>query len=252
MSRAFCLALCALLAACEVAAPPTPRAPGGGPGGGPGTGPGGSAVPVDPGATPAAPDASGYGLDDPTLNDHVGRAPRRLALELFRASLEQVVGARWVGPRTVRTAASPTGTRFEAEADLIDFYGRTLGRPDYVTTTAEVTEPTITFTKLAADAARDVCTAGVRADVARAPAERRLLVEATEADALPAAEAAVRRNLAALALRFWGVVLAPDGAAVTAMLGVFRAAASPPMATPLDGWRAVCIDLATDPRFMSY
>jgi len=251
MPRARRLLALGLLTACEALPPPTPAAPGG-PGGGPGAAPPGSAVAVDAGATAGGADGSAYGLDDPTLNDHVGRAPRRLDLEQFRASLDQVVGARWVGPRDVRTPASPTGTRFEAEADLLDFYGRTLGRPDYVTTTAEVTDPTITFTKLAGDAARAACAAGVPADVARPAAERRIFIEAAPGDALPAAEPAVRRNLAALALRFWGLVLAPDGAAVTAMLGVFRAATSQPMATPLDGWRAVCIDLATDPRFMSY
>jgi hypothetical protein len=208
-------------------------------------------VPVDAGET-SYPDGSAYGLDDPTLNDHVGRAPRRVDLAQFRASLEEIIGARWVRPRTVRTPASPTGTRFEAEADLLEFYGRTLGRPDYVTTTSEVTDPTITFTKLAGDAARAVCAAGVRADAARPPAERHIYLEAAVGDALPTAEPAIRRNLAALALRFWGLVLAPDGSAVTAMLGVFRAATSQPMATPADGWRAVCIDLATDPRFMSY
>ena len=77
-------------------------------------------------------------------------------------------------------------------------------------------------------------------------------MRASPTDALPAAEARVRENLAHLAMRFWGEDLAPDAALTTALLEVFRVASTRPGATALDGWRAVCIDLATDPRFLSY
>ena len=106
--------------------------------------------------------------------------------------------------------------------------------------------------KLASDAVRSVCAAGLRADAARAPGARLLLVRASPTDALPAAEARVRENLAHLALRFWADVIPPDGEMATALLGVFRVASMRAGGTPLDGWRAVCIDLATDPRFLSY
>jgi hypothetical protein len=250
MNRAHALAAMALLAACETSsgagAPVTPPAE---------TPRGdhvvpGSATPVSPGEIPDG--GSTLRLDDPNSAEHIGRAPRRLDIDQFRASLEQLLGARWVGPQTVRTPEAPSGVRFEAEADLIDYFAQTLGRPDYITTTAEVLDPTVTFAKLASDAVRAVCAAGLRADVARPPAERLLLTEAQPDDALPAAEPAVRRNIAALALRLWGDPVAPESEIVTAVLGVFRVATARADATPLDGWRAVCIDLATDPRFLSY
>lgn len=249
MRRATALGLPLLLAACDSAAPaPTaPPAP---------TLVGvrethGAATPVEPGAH-----ADGGGatlrLDDPTRSEHVGRAPRRLDIDQFRSSLDELVGARWTGPRTVRTAEAPSGSRFEPEADLLEFFAATLGRPDYISTTSEVLEPTVTFTKLAADAARGACARGVVNDAARPRAERRILVEVEPGDTVPAAEAAVRRNISALALRFWGIEAAPASETVTGVLEVFRVAVTQPRATPLDGWRAVCIDLATDTRFLSY
>lgn len=205
-------------------------------------------VPVDPhgDAAPALP------LEDPSAATNVGRAPRRVDIDQLRASLESVIGARWTGPQRVRTPEVAAGSRFEPEADLLEFFAEPLGRPNWVTTTAEVLEPTVTFAKLARDAVRSVCAAGLRADVARAPAARTLLVRASPTDALPSAEARVRENLAHLALRFWGEALSPAAALTTALLEVFRVASTRPGATPLDGWRAVCIDLATDPRFLSY
>ncbi len=210
----------------------------------------GSATPVTAG--PVADAGDGLPVDDPTTAEHVGRAPRRLDIDQFRQSLEQLLWARWIGPQTVRTVDAPAGVRFEPEADLIEFFAQTLGRPDYITTTAEVLDPTVTFAKLASDAVRSVCAAGVRADAARPPSQRILLTEVQPGDALPSAEAAVRRNIAALALRLWGDPISPDGETVTAVMGVFRVATARAGATPLDGWRAVCIDLATDPRFLSY
>jgi hypothetical protein len=186
------------------------------------------------------------------MSTHVGRAPRRIDIVQFRAALEETIGARWVGPRTVRTSLAPSGTRFEPEADLVEYFAATLGRPDYVTSTSEVLEPTPTFVKLAIDAIRDVCPAGLAADLRRAPAERKILVEVSERETLPASEAAIRRNIVALTLRFWGSVYTPDDPMVTGILNVFRAGSSPSTATPMDGWKAVCIDLATDPRFFTY
>lgn len=210
----------------------------------------GSATPITPGGV--ADGGNGLPLDDPTMAEHIGRAPRRLDIDQFRQSLEQLLGARWVGPQTVRTAEAPSGVRFEPEADLIEFFAQTLGRPDYITTTAEVLDPTVTFAKLASDAVRSVCAAGLRADIARPQAQRILFTEAQPGDALPSGEMAIRRNIAALTLRLWGDPLGPESDTVTAVLGVFRVATARAGSTPLDGWRAVCIDLATDPRFLSY
>jgi hypothetical protein len=205
-------------------------------------------TPVYPNDVPTGP----LRLDDPSMSDYVGRTPRRLDVAQFRSALENVIGARWVGPRTVRTSLAPSGTRFEREADLIEYFAETLGRPNYVSTTSEVLDPTPTFLKLATDAVRDVCPAGLAADLRRPQGERKLLIEVTERQSLPADEAAIRRNIVALTLRFWGSVYTPDDPMVTGILNVFRAGSSPSTATPIDGWRAVCVDLATDPRFFTY
>lgn len=210
----------------------------------------GAAVPVA--ADPHGDASTPLPLEDPHAATSVGRAPRRVDIDQLRASLESVVGARWTGPQRVRTPEVASGSRFEPDADLLEFFAEPLGRPNWVTTTAEVLEPTVTFAKLARDAVRSVCAAGLRADLARAPSARTLLVRASPSDALPAAEARVRENLAHLALRFWGEDLAPDAALTSALLEVFRVASTRPGATTLDGWRAVCIDLASDPRFLSY
>ena len=248
MNRARALGLLSLLAACDStgAAPAAPAAPGlvtdrtaAG-----------SATAVQVDGSDAGPAA--LRLDDPTGAAHVGRAPRRLDVDQYRASLAGLLGASWTGPRTILAPEEVGGTRYEPEADLLAFFTPTLGKPDWVVTTSEVLEPTVTFTKLTSDAAHSVCRRAVVADVARAPAARLLLVAAAETDTLPANEAAVRRNIAALALRLWGLDVAPDSGTVDGVLGVFRVAVAQPGATPLDGWRAVCIDLATDARFLTY
>jgi hypothetical protein len=66
-----------------------------------------------------------------------------------------------------------------------------------------------------------------------------------------------------MARRFWGRGLAADSAEVTAIATVFRTASTTPevrdgsrvtrpAGTPVDGWRAVCIAMATDPQFLTY
>ncbi len=205
---------------------------------------------LDPHANPLALDDAGVG--DAAVSAHVGRAARRFDVDQFRAALERGLGARWTGPRTILTPSIPTGPRLVADADLLDFYAANFGRPDYVNTTAEVLEPTVIFVKLAQDAARAVCAEVVRLDGTRPAAERTVLLEVSSTDALPADEAAIRRNLSALALTLWGAEHAADSATVTGMLEVFRAATTAPATTPLDGWRAVCVDLTTDPHFWTY
>jgi hypothetical protein len=250
--RAAGLAVTSLLAACEAQPPaqpqeaPLPRC-GLGAGAALPTRPGEA---LDPRRTPLPIDDAGAG--DSAAQARVGRAPRRLDVDQLRVSFEALLGAPWVGPRAVWTPESPSGRRFEPEADLAEFFASALGRPDYVNSTSEVLEPTITFAKLLSDAARSVCAEGLRRDLARPPGERRILLEVSPTDTLPASEAAVRRNLAALALRLWAAELPPEGVAVSALLGVFRVALAQRSATPMDAWRAVCIDLVTDPRFFTY
>jgi len=267
--------LLAALSACDGGAPattPPTTEPPGTPPGTPPDPPETPGTPPDPrdtvtpgGARPADP---GQGmpawhpvvpLADPTQHDGVGRAPRRLNVSQLRAALQQAVGAIWREERRILTAESPTGSIVDPNADMLSILAQTLGEPDYDQATQENLDPSATFSKLVGDAARSACRAGVVADVARAPAQRILLRHATERDTAAGAETAVRRNLQYLVLRFWARTVEPSDPAVTALLGLFTTASTAaaqgtvhPAATPVDGWRAVCIALTTDSQFLTY
>lgn len=204
-------------------------------------------------------------IADPVENaNHVGRAPRRLSVDQLRASLLSVTGYTWVGSRSVPDPSAPSGTRTVPNADMLEALAGTLGRADFLTTTSHAIDPAVTFSKLASDAARIACRQSV-ADDADQPdaARRRLLREVAPTVTWMADEAAIRRNVVYMARRFWGRTLAADSAEVTAIAMVFRTASTTPevregsrvtrpAGSPVDGWRAVCIAMATDPQFLTY
>lgn len=221
----------------------------------------GTATPVDPGVTPAPTASPTLPLSDPSLSDgHVGRAPRRLNVRQLRASFERAIGTTWRQPRRILSADYPSGFYDDPNADMFELLGATLGRPDYNVFTNENLDPSAVFSKLVGDAARKACRDGVEADLGRAR-DRRLLLRHVDADATAATnETGVRQNLAYLVLRFWARQVPANDPAVTGLLDLFRAAstapadmaASLPAGTPADGWRAVCVALATDPQFLTY
>ena len=224
----------------------------------------GSATPADPGMTlppghPAVP------LSDPTVNnDHVGRTPRRLNVVQFRASLLNAVGVIWTAPRQVLSADYPTGYYNDPNADMLAALATTLGQPDYQTFTAETLDPAPTFSKLASDAAHKACRDGLTADLARPVASRLLLRYAGDHDTAAAAPDAIRQNLSYLALRFWARALPASDPTIDRLFQLYSLASTAPAdpaadggavaaaGTPVDGWRAVCIALVTDPQFLTY
>ena len=198
-------------------------------------------------------------------NDHIGRAARRLSVEKLRASLLAATGFTWVASRRVSDPDAPGGSTPVPDADMLEALAATLGRPDYITSTSESIEPAVTFAKLAGDAARSACRASVNADVA-AGETRRILRFVGPADTLASNAEGVRKNLAYLALRFWGRSIAKESAELGPLVTLFERASTAPAgkdkggaarsvevkATPADGWRAVCIAMATDPQFLTY
>jgi hypothetical protein len=222
----------------------------------------GTAAPIDPTGLPAGHPT--VPIANPQENNlRVGRAPRRLSVDQLRASLLAATGYTWVAPRSVPDPTAPGGTRQMPNADMLEALAATLGRPDYLNTTAAANDPAVTFSKLASDAARVACRRSVADDLDQPDASRRRLLRevgpATPASDVPAA----RRNLAYLARRFWGRALSADSAEITGLLTVFTRAATTaeersgttvtrPAGTPADGWRAVCIALATDAQFLTY
>lgn len=200
-------------------------------------------------------------------DDHVGRAPRRLSVDQLRASLLAATGFTWVAQRNVSDPDSPTGTTRLPDADMLEALAATLGRADYVTTTKDSIDPAVTFAKLASDAARSACRASVRANLAEhsggAAKERRLLHEVGVADTQAGNPEGIRKNIAYLAMRFWGRPVAPGDPSLAPLVTLFERASTAPAskdesgtardaATPADGWRAVCIAMATDPQFLTY
>jgi hypothetical protein len=185
--------------------------------------------------------------------DEQARTPRRLGADQLRASLVEATGFNWVAPHVVSDPDSPNGRSEMPNADMIEVLAGTLGRANYSTTTSDQLDPAITFAKLAGDAARSSCRASVEADVAEANASRRRILRFVSPRDTSATNAdGVHRNLAYLALRFWGLAVAPDAAEIAPLVTLLDRATRAQGATPADGWRAVCIALATDPKFLTY
>jgi hypothetical protein len=193
----------------------------------------------------------------------VGRVPRRMSANQVRATFLELTGVAYTGLATVRDPDAPTGETKNPAADLLDAYGSALGRADYNYVVHENLEPGISFSKLVLDAARFTCGQAALRELGGVAAPPHLLLKAAPTDTLPAGEAALRANIAALMVRFWGQVIPPDDAEVTRVLEVFRAASTAPAwmapdktmrpaGTVADGWRVVCIALASSPEFYVY
>jgi hypothetical protein len=195
-------------------------------------------------------------------NDRVGRAPRRLSVDQLRVALVAATGFTWVASRRVSDPDAPSGSTQLPDADMLEVLAATLGRPDYVTSTSDSLDPAVTFEKLANDAARSACRASINADAA-STGQRRILRFVGPTETLAKNQSGVRKNLAYLALRFWGRAVAAEDASLAPLLKLFERASVAPAsrdangttraaATPMDGWRAVCIAMATDPQFLTY
>lgn len=192
-----------------------------------------------------------------------GRTPRRLSVDQVRTSLQTLLGQTYRGGAWVVDPQDPKGEVWREDADLLDAFAGALGRPDYNYTVSEALEAGMTFAKFVQDAARSTCRAAVEADIAAAASERHVLLTVDEDDTLATAEAAIRGDMATLALRFWGRQIAPESPEIDELIAVFTAAASAPewvddvgmtrpAGTPADGWRAVCIALVADGQFYVY
>ncbi len=202
-------------------------------------------------------------LAEPASNGgHVGRAARRLDVDQLRQSLLAATGFTWVATRRVLDPDSPSGFTQLPDADILEALGATLGRPDYVTSTNESIDPAVTFAKLASDAARVACRLSVAADV-KGEGARHILVHVGPRDTAAASPEKVRQNLSFLVLRFWGRQVPPGADELGPLVHLFERASTAPAgkdangvaraaATPADGWRAVCIAMATDPQFLTY
>ncbi|MDP3276597.1 MAG: hypothetical protein Q8Q09_15475 [Deltaproteobacteria bacterium] len=221
----------------------------------------GTSTPIDPTGLPSGHPVVPVG--DPTEgNQRVGRGARRLSVDQLRASLLAVTGHTWIASRSIPDPESPSGRSVVANADMLEALAPTLGRADFLNTTLHATDPAVTFSKLASDAARNACRRSVADDVAQSVPERRRLLRNASPTDTAANAAAIRQNLTYLARRFWGRTMDPMSAEITGLFQLFSTASTtaavasgPSMraaGTPADGWRTVCIAMATDTQFLTY
>lgn len=175
-------------------------------------------------------------LPDPEQNGgHTGRAPRRLTVAQLKASIATVTN----------------GTR---QWTQIDNLAASLGQADYALTNAESTEANLVFAKFLEDGAREVCLNVARDDLNRAQEARVLWPEVpgTSRDFTTLDDPTIQKNLATLAVRFWGSPFAQDE--LDRWTDAFKSFANQAkkINRPEQAWGAVCIAMMTDSRFITY
>lgn len=211
------------------------------------------------------------GDDDPEASG--ARHARRVSAPQLRQAIVTATGFDYVGSARVADPSSPQGSVVRDDAPLLEVYGASLGNPDYNYTTQASLDASITFSKLAEDGVRYACRQVAEAEVvlgAHPSGRAHLLLDVDRVVSLPADETSVRGNIAELALHYWGHVQEPSDEDTSALLDVFRAGydagtpavdpempedelpPDPVLARNAGGWRAVCIAMLSDPRFLTY
>lgn len=176
------------------------------------------------------------------------RRPRR------RMNVDQLSDA-------MRRVSGGIGWTNDRGDDLFESLAATLGRPDYVQRTVEELEPTVLFQKFLDDAARDVCTRMLAADLAalqaeaeadpdNPPADRILLRHVDADDTIADAPDAVDRNLRHLLAWFHGREVRDANDLAHLKTLVEQAAALTD--DPTQSWLGVCGVLFTHPDFYTY
>jgi hypothetical protein len=173
-------------------------------------------------------------LPDPEMNGgNVGRAPRRITAAQLKNSIFTVTGRHW---------------------SQIDSLSASLGQADFALVNSESTEPNLVFAKFLEDGAREVCMATAASDLTKAPQARVLSADlpGSPTDFTTIDDAAVRKNLSGLAVRFWGQPMGADELTTYASTFKTIAARAKAVNQPAQAWGAICIALMTDPRFITY
>jgi hypothetical protein len=198
---------------------------------------------------PVAPKPVPVAIDDGRPVDLLppGVAPEDPYRERRRMDLDQLS----LTIRTVTGGIGWTETRNGTEVDLFEELALTLGKPDYLTVTTEILDPSAMFQKFLDDAARAVCTELMTVEGNRAPADRVFFVEADATDSYEVAPDRVVANLRRLLLRFHGRQLAHDAPELERWIWLMRSAEH---VTKDQGevWRTVCVGLMTHPDFYTY
>jgi hypothetical protein len=198
--------------------------------------------------------------EDPPVIDHPpidlppeSRSTKRLTIDMLANSLPVVAGKNTDG-EDITWKVKAFGQLYEALDQKV--LGGTLGKPDYVSTTMEYTDPSMLYLKFMDDMARDVCMQMTIADQARTDAEDRVLVPLSTLDKV-GDEASIYANLRYLKLRFHGVKVADDDTESIALLKtlfdtVAETTSGDTEARAREAWRTVCVGLFLSPEFHVY
>lgn len=171
--------------------------------------------------------------NDPNAQPETKRLVRLTADQFFR-SLEVTTGQTW--------------SRAEQ-------YSSTLGKPDFTQSTAQAREISVSFVKLAGDAAREVCGEAVDADLEMANGDDRVLLK--HLDGLDPEDDSALTNLRYLVLRFHGTYLTDDlDSRLDPWVSILRTDLPTDPgereSQARDRWKAVCVGLITHPDFLTY
>jgi hypothetical protein len=189
--------------------------------------------------TEALPDDTFVFSPEPGTQVPRDRARRRLDLDQLDRSFRVVSGFGWT-----RRAGN-------TEINRLDELAETLGKPDFIETTAEDLSPSPMFLKFLDDAARSVCDRWLEADSQRPLEERTFYVTVEPDTPWSADEGGSRSNVRALLLRAHGRETALDDPVLDRWVGLLSAAETRDL-EPAQGWRAVCVAAFTHPDFYLY
>jgi len=199
-------------------------------------------------------------IEDPPMMDHPpidlppeSRSTKRMTVDMLANSLPVVAGKNAAGD-DITWKVEAFGQVYTALEQKV--LGGTLGKPDYVSTTAESTDPSMLYVKFMDDMARDVCFQMISADLAKTDAEERVLVPLSSLDKV-GDEESVYANLRYLKLRFHGVKVSDEDTESIALLKtLFDTVAENTEGNgkerSLEAWKTVCIGLFLSPEFHVY
>ncbi|MEE2788347.1 MAG: hypothetical protein VX589_13475, partial [Myxococcota bacterium] len=171
------------------------------------------------------------GLRPPAVVEPPTRERRRMNIDQLQAAFIRVSdGLNW------------TERRGNTEVSLFEELSVTLGKPDFIQTTAEVLEPTALFQKFLDDAARQVCGKMVTRD--GVTPTKVLLPPRGDEDMVDA-------HLAALVLRFHSRSLPEQSRDLAQWRWLYDTVAAVEASTETR-WQTICVALFTHPDFYSY
>ena len=197
---------------------------------------------------------------DPTEHENPGSEPRLPAPDdphdVDRERLgrdpdaEAIGGARRIDRLTAEQFQATLEVATGQSYDAFEANAAAMGRPDYLESTEESTEPSVAFEKLAEDAARETCQKAIEADVAGTSPDPDGPVLLRHAGASDSDRNDLARNLQYLLLRFHAVhAPEPTDERLQPWLELLEAEGEAEMPSR---WAAVCVGLATHPDFVTF